>query len=111
MPADRFTNLEGCGAPRPGLRAVLDTDPDTPVPRCLTVRRDQQLEIVNTSGAFHQPPRTVTILWPPFRRRRLKLGQSALYDRPFGSYLAIGAHTLRLSLYPGSSIEVWVRRP
>jgi hypothetical protein len=81
-----------------------------PTPRCVVVRPDQRLRVVNSSALHGSPPKTITVGWANYAPRVLKAGQATTYDRPFGEYLAVGVHDLRLPpLYAGSFGAVWLR--
>jgi hypothetical protein len=80
----------------------------TPEPRCLRVRPEQRLEVVNTNGPSGHPDKPVTVTWPPFRTRMLAPGQAIVYGENFRSYLATGDHELGLSRYDGEGPEIWL---
>jgi hypothetical protein len=92
-----------------GPLAILLVNPDTPAPRCLTVRSSQRLRVVNTSNHFGQPGRTVTVTFANFPPRTLRVGDATTFDRPFGEYLAPGVHFAHISLYAGGGGEVLLR--
>lgn len=76
----------------------------TPSPRCVQVRADQHLQVVDRTGPAGQPQKKVTITWPPYPRRTLAPGAATVYSRSFGSYLAPGDHVLRTSIDGGAEI-------
>lgn len=80
----------------------------TPWPRCVRVRPQQQLEVVNTDGPSGPPDKAVTVRWPPFRSRTLEPGQAILFGENFRSYLATGDHEVDLSRYRGGGPEIWL---
>lgn len=82
----------------------------TPQPRCVQVRPDQQLEVINTDGPSGPADKAVTVTWPPFRNRTLKAGQAILFGENFRSYLATGDHEVGLSRYRGGGSEIWLRK-
>lgn len=80
------------------------------MPRCLVVRPDQRLEVVNTSNRFGGPGAAVTVTMPGFAPRALAIGARTVFERPFGAYLAPGVHDLRISLYAGGDgTEIWLK--
>jgi hypothetical protein len=89
-----------CGAPT-GAVAEITINPDIPSPRCVRVRPDQSLRVVNASG------QTVEISFAG-RSATLADGASEAYPRPFGDYLAPGVHRVTASLYGESGAEVWL---
>jgi hypothetical protein len=109
VPADSDLPAAGSCGSAPGALAVVDANPDTPQPRCLVVRTDQRLEVVNTSDRFQQPGTEITVTMPGFPSRVLAIGASTVFDRPFGAYLAPGVHRLRISLYSGSGADLWLK--
>jgi hypothetical protein len=80
----------------------------TPSPRCLKVRPDQRLELVNAEYASGPPDRSVTVAWAPFQARTLAPGQAVLFRANFGFYLATGDHEVGLSRYHGGGPEIWL---
>ena len=65
--------------------------------------------MVNTSDGFGQPGTEITVTMPGFAPRRLAVGRSTLFDRPFGQYLAPGVHDLQISLYGGTGPSIWLQ--
>lgn len=109
VPPDTLFPAAGACGQAIGADAVIDTNPDIPQPRCLVVRADQHLEVRNTSNRFGQPGQPITLTWPPYSSRTLAAGASTVYGATFSSYLALGVHDVRISLYPGGGAEVWLR--
>ncbi|MFI5099803.1 MAG: hypothetical protein ACHQE5_04720 [Actinomycetes bacterium] len=110
VPADSRTPSAGGCLTTPGLVVTVYANPDVPTPRCVLVRPDQRLRVVNSSALHGSPPKTITVGWANYPPRVLKAGQSTTYDKPFGAYLAVGVHNLRLPpLYAGSFGAVWLR--
>lgn len=89
---------------------TVDVVPGTPEPRCVRVRPDQQLQIINRSNAFGQRGKTITVTWPPFGRRTLAVGRATLFRQDLGLYLATGVHDVGISLYAGGGAEIWLAR-
>jgi hypothetical protein len=111
-PADGATPVAGaCGA-SVGPYATVETNPDTPMPRCQEITGRQRLRVVNASDRFGQPGRPIFVTFAGYRTRRLAVGQATIFDRPARSYLEPGVHDLHLSLYPGSGgAEIWLKQP
>jgi peptidoglycan hydrolase-like protein with peptidoglycan-binding domain len=100
-PAESETPAAGvCGGSEGDVVSVT-LAPDVPTPRCLVVDAHQHLRIVN--GA--QP---ASVHLGPFTRE-LSPGSVVTIDAPFGSYLAPGVHTVRVSLYGDTGPELWLR--
>jgi hypothetical protein len=89
-----------CGEPT-GAVVEITVNPDIPSPRCVRVRPDQSLRVVNASG------QTVEISFAG-RSATLASGASEAYPQPFGDYLAPGVHRVTASLYGESGAEVWL---
>jgi hypothetical protein len=98
-----------CPASGPGSLVTVYVAPDTPEPRCVGVRANQHLMIVNRTNASGHPARTITITWPPYAPRRLIGNESTVFTRSFGSYLAPGVHQIGISLYKGGGAEIWLK--
>lgn len=110
-PADGDTPAAGACGSASGREAVIDVNPDTPLPRCVVVRPDQRIRVRNTSNRFSQPGRSVVVRLAGYRPRTIPVGGETLFDRPVGRYLVPGVHSLHLSLYPGSGgAEIWLRK-
>ena len=93
-----------------GTVVVIDANPDTPNPRCVVVRADQRLRVVNTTNAFGMTGKSITVTFANYPPRILVIGRGTLFDRPFGTYLAVGVHDVHISYYPGSGgAEVWMK--
>jgi hypothetical protein len=76
----------------------------TPAPRCVQVRADQHLQVVDRTGPAGQLQKTVAITWPPYPRRTVASGAATVYPRSFGSYLVPGDHVLGMSIDGGAEI-------
>lgn len=109
VPADREEPAAGICASATGPLAIVEVNPDTPIPRCLVVRPDQRLKVVNTSDRFGAPGTEVVVTMPGFAPRRLAIGAGTVFDRPFGDYLATGVHDLGLSLYGEGGMSIWLK--
>ena len=85
-----------------GEMATVRIVPSVPSPRCQQVHPWQHLRIINMTD---QPVRArlapIDVAIPP--------GGEWTSDRPFGTYLAPGVHSLALSTYAGGGAELWVR--
>jgi hypothetical protein len=66
----------------------------TPEPRCLRVRANERLQIVNKLGLSGPPDKTITIRWPPFGSRTLAPGSTIVFKQNFASYLSPGDHII-----------------
>jgi hypothetical protein len=110
VPADSARPAAGACAGQPGAVVTIDANPDVPTPRCVVVRPDQRVRIVNTSDLQGTVGRTITVHWANFAPRVLAVGQATTFDRPAGDYLAVGVHRLRVPpLYGGAGAEVWLK--
>ena len=72
---------------------------DIPDPRCMRVRPDQFLTIVNNRSE------DIEIQFGPFRVS-IEAGGSQRIDQPFGDYLAWGVHSLQST--PCCGGEIWL---
>jgi len=85
-----------------GEVATVRVNSDTPSPRCQKVQPGQHLRIVNNTD---QPVRAqlayIDVTIAP--------GDEWTSERPFGTYLAPGVHSLALSAYAGGGAELWVQ--
>lgn len=88
-----FVGARGCPKANPSKIVVINLNPDTPMPECVRVSPDQQLEVVNSTNAFNQTGETVTVTFGGFARR-LAPGQGTTFTEAFGRYLSTGAHYL-----------------
>lgn len=109
VPADAERPAAGICGTSSGPLATVEVNPDTPAPRCLTVRPGQRLRVVNVSSRFGQSGTSVTVTFADFPPRVLRVGDATTFDRPVGDYLAPGVHNVRISLYGGGGAEVWLR--
>jgi hypothetical protein len=111
IPAVSHTPAAGI-CPEGGLVSIVKVyvGDGTPDPRCLRVRPQQELEVVNAEGPSGPADKTVTVTWPPFGTRRLKPGQAILFQQKFRSYLATGDHLVGVSRHHGGGPEIWLRQ-
>jgi hypothetical protein len=93
--------------PRSQAVGVIRLNPDTPEPRCLEIRPDQRLRLINTSDAFGQKGEVTSVAIAAYRAK-LAPGRH-LSHRPVGRFLAPGDHLVGISLYAGGGAEVLVR--
>jgi hypothetical protein len=84
-------------SPAAGICASFDADtvvvsiyPDIPDPRCIKVRADQRLTVVNRT----QNTLEVSL---GIYKASLTPGAETTFDAPFGMYLATGVHQLQVS--------------
>jgi len=73
-----------------GEMVVVSIYPDIPDPRCIKVRADQQLTVVNRT----QNNLEVSL---GIYKASLTPGAETTFDAPFGMYLATGVHQLQVS--------------
>jgi hypothetical protein len=93
-----------------GTIVTIDANPDTSNPRCVVVRTDQRLRVVNTTNTFDMTGKSITVTFAGYPSRVLQIGQGTTFDSPFGKYLAAGVHYVHISYYPGSGgAEVWMK--
>lgn len=78
----------------------MQLEPGIPNPRCIIVREDQHLRVINHSGA------DVTIGLGPFSLVLPANGETVI-GPPFGDYLMPGVHTLQVD--PCCGGELWLR--
>lgn len=109
-PADRARPSSGFCGTMPGPVALVEVDPGAPAPRCLVVRPDQRLEVVNSTDREGNRGGPLTVRFANWPRRVVPLHAGSTFDRPFGQYLAPGVHEVRLSPYQGGPAEIWLRR-
>ena len=91
-------------SPAAGICASFDGDTvvvnlyaDIPDPRCIKVRGDQRLSVVN------QTQNTLEISLGIYKAS-LAPGAETTFDAPFGSYLATGVHQLQVSPCCGAEL-------
>ena len=94
-----------CPRPTPGPSVTIYVDDSTPEPRCVQVNAGQHLKVVNRDLSG-RPDRRVTITWRRYPPQHLGPGQTAVFPRRFGSYLAIGDHLVGMSRYAGGGAEI-----
>lgn len=90
-----------CGAAQ-GALATVRVNIDVPLPRCQRVQPWQRLMVVNKTD---QPVRAQL---GPIDVTITPQGEWTS-DRPFGTYLAPGVHSLALSAYTGGGAELWLQ--
>jgi hypothetical protein len=98
IPAEAEHPAAGICGGNDGPVAVIEVNPDTPAPRCLEVRPDQRLKVVNTTNRFGFTGTTVVVTFGPWPSRTLNVGESVTFDQPLGAVFAPGAHTVHLDL-------------
>lgn len=110
VPADsKLPNAMGCNGVT-GSIATIDANPDVPYPRCIVVRADQLLRVVNTTNIAGTIGKPITVTFANYPPRVLQVGQATTFDRPLGQYLAVGVHNVHISpLYAGGVAEVWLK--
>jgi hypothetical protein len=81
---------------------VVTIHPDIPDPRCTRVRPDQTLKVVNQTDG------QIQILIGTFEAT-LEPGAAAVFDVPFGEYLAPGVHLVQVQ--PCCSPTLWLESP
>lgn len=107
VPADSQGPAAGACGTANGTVIVIGIYPDTPEPRCAQVRADQRLEVTNDTNKFGQAGNPITVTFADFPPRHLNVGQSTLFDRPFGDYLETGDHIVHVDGAAGA--EVWFK--
>ena len=106
IPAYSQTPTAGiCPLSRSSLITVYAGD-GTPQPRCVRVRADQRLQVVNKASPSGPADKTVTVRWPPFGQRTLTPGSTIVFEQNFGSYLAPGDHIVGISKYGSGGAEI-----
>lgn len=88
-------------------RVTVRIEPDVPAPRCVRVRPDQSLRVVNRTGDDGQRAHPVRVRWIPGHPVRLDPGESHTFPRRFGDYLERGVHDLRIT--SAYAAEIWLR--
>lgn len=73
-----------------GDTVVVNVYPDIPDPRCIKVRADQRLSVVNRTQ------NTLEISLGIYKAS-LTPGAETTFDAPFGTYLATGVHQIQVS--------------
>lgn len=95
--------------PTTALIVTVTINPDVPVPDCAIVSASERLRVVNNTNGFHQPGATITVSFADLAPRVIRRGGSATFDTPFGEYLALGEHYLKVSYYPGTNVVIWLK--
>jgi len=102
-PADGELPVAGaCGGPVSGNIAAIILNQDTPIPRCIKVSANQQLQITNNTNEV------VDVALGPVAMQ-IEPGKTQTDSRTFGSYLALGVHFVQTSLYGGGGPEIWMQ--
>jgi hypothetical protein len=110
FPADAQQPAAGTCLPSTGSIATINANPDVPSPRCIVVRADQRLRVVNTTDVAGSIGKPITITFADYPPRVVLVGQATVFDRPVGEYLAVGVHRVHIApLYAGSGAEVWLK--
>lgn len=89
-----------CGTAE-GEWVTITLEPGLPNPRCVQVKPDQKLTVVNQTGG------TVDIAIGTFEAT-LAPEQSISFEEPFGEYLARGVHVLGVSPCCGGEIVLGI---
>ena len=109
VPASSRTPASGVCGRAAGAVVTVRIEPDTPEPVCAAVSDDQSLRVVNSTGDFGAPARTVTVRWLPGQPFRLGPGRSKTFPQHFGTYLATGVHDLDVTSISGYRAQIWLR--
>lgn len=107
-PDTTYLPARPCGR-EPTSVVTVTINPDTPVPDCVIVSAAQRLRVVNNTNGFHQRGSVISARFADLGSRAIGLGQSTMFNQPFGDYLAPGEHYLQVSAYPGTNIVVWLK--
>jgi hypothetical protein len=86
----------------PGPIVTIATDPDVPTPRCVQIRADQRLEILNSSNGYGVRGLPVTVVFADYPARIIPVGESTLFNRPVGDLLAVGVQSVYFSAIRGT---------
>ena len=101
-PADTQTPAAGTCLPADGPVATVTLSPDVPQPRCVVVKPEQRLDLVN-------PGQTAVTATLGAQTIIVPAGQTGRIDLAFGDYLEPGVHRLDVAeLYASSSPEIWL---
>lgn len=87
-------------ASHPGGEAVMRLEPGIPDPRCMIIRPDQRLRVVNQTGV------DVAIALGPFSLPLPANGET-VFGPTFGDYLMPGVHVLQVD--PCCGGELWLK--
>jgi len=98
-PPDAEQPAAGICDPGGGDVVAVNISADVPSPRCVKVKGNQRLQVVNATDGPAQ------VQLAPFNVQ-LQPGQAQLFDASFGSYLAPGVHWLRTT--GGNGPEIWL---
>jgi peptidoglycan hydrolase-like protein with peptidoglycan-binding domain len=99
--AESATPASGICPEPDGTVVSFALGPEIATPRCAAVSPAQRLQLHNSGGATEVAIGDVTVA--------LESGETAVVDRPFGTYLAIGVHTLHVRRFGGSGPQVWLQ--
>jgi hypothetical protein len=112
VPADYKQPVAGGCLGATGSIATVDANPDVPSPRCIVVRADQRLRVVNTTNIHGTIGKPITVTFANYPPRVVQVGQATVFDRPVGDYLAVGVHRVHIAPLYGagaSGAEVWLK--
>jgi hypothetical protein len=96
IPAEASGPAAGICAGQDGPVVIIEVNPDTPAPRCLTARPNQRLKVVNTTNRFGFTGTSVIVTLKPWPSRTLAVGDSVTFDPPLGEVFAPGLHDINL---------------
>lgn len=83
-----------------GTVVTVTINIDTPDPRCVIVKPDQTLTVINNT------PESLLVSIGSFTAS-INAGEKNTFDTPFGEYLAPGVHRIQVSRYSAS--ELWLQ--
>lgn len=90
----------------PAAVAIVRLNPDTPQPRCLTVRRGQRVRILNSTNSFGSRGEVMTIVLRGFPPQTLQPGDGYTYPRALSDVLAPGYHRTTGGLHGDAQLVV-----
>jgi ribosomal protein L36 len=107
---DQPKTAAACEGPMSAPVALVEVNPDTSKPRCLVVRRDQRLRVLNTTSRFGQRGTPVVVTFARWSPQTLDPGESITFNAPVGQVLDLGVHDLRLEVGGQHwATDVWVK--
>jgi hypothetical protein len=107
---DQPKTAAACEGPMSAPVALVEVNPDTSKPRCLIVRPDQRLRVLNTTSRFGQRGTSVVVTFARWSPQTLDPGESITFNAPVGQVLDLGVHDLRLEVGGQHwATEVWVK--
>ena len=99
-----------CEGPLNAPVALVEVGPDTPKPRCLLIRPDQRLRVVNATTRFEQPGTPVVVTFARWAPRILEPDESVTFGQPLGQVLDPGIHELSLEVGGQHwTTEIWLK--